>query len=621
MLSTFPQIVAHEPVLVFGGPYSNLEATQALFAQAARLGIPADRMICTGDVVAYGADAAATAHFIRASGCHVVMGNCEESLAQGDADCGCGFLPGSACDHLSSAWFAHAQREIDADLRAWMAQLPRRIILTIGDKRLAIVHGSAERINRFVFASTSSVTKVEDIDATGCDGIISGHSGLPFTQFIDGRLWHNAGAIGLPANDGTPRGWFSLLAPDDDGLRISHHAFTYDHAAAATKMRVARLPDGYADALTNGIWPSCDILPFDEIRSRGIAYEEGAVLWQETQSDHRSARRAQQITAWPTTARNNQPALAPEKFKDPLLTAKGETRAQVTLVDLQTLWFNTGTLCNITCRNCYIESSPTNDALVYLSRAEVAAILDDIPREGFATDEIGFTGGEPFMNRDIIGMIEDSLTRGYRVLVLTNAMRPMQRFKKQLLALMARLRNAGIADRLTMRVSLDHFNPDRHEDERGPGTYAPTLNGMIWLARNGFRVHVAGRTMWGDDLVSERAGYKALFDAHDLPIDANDPAQLVLFPEMDASIDVPEITEACWGILHKSPSDTMCAHSRMVIKRKGAARPRFVACTLLPYDEQFEMGETLQAARKPVSLNHPHCAKFCVLGGASCSAA
>lgn len=127
--------------------------------------------------------------------------------------------------------------------------------------------------------------------------------------------------------------------------------------------------------------------------------------------------------------------------------------------------------------------------------------------------------------------------------------------------------------------------------------------------------------MWGDDLGSERAGYKALFDAHDLPIDANDPAQLVLFPEMDASIDVPEITEACWGILHKSPSDTMCAHSRMVIKRKGAARPRFVACTLLPYDEQFEMGETLQAARKPVSLNHPHCAKFCVLGGASCSAA
>ena len=99
----------------------------------------------------------------------------------------------------------------------------------------------------------------------------------------------------------------------------------------------------------------------------------------------------------------------------------------------------------------------------------------------------------------------------------------------------------------------------------------------------------------------------------------SDPVALVLFPEMDATADVPEITEACWGILAKSPSDVMFSTSRMVVKKKGAARPSVQACTLLAYDERFEMGRTLIEASGPVSLNHPHCAKFCVLGGAACS--
>jgi hypothetical protein len=64
----------------------------------------------------------------------------------------------------------------------------------------------------------------------------------------------------------------------------------------------------------------------------------------------------------------------------------------------------------------------------------------------------------------------------------------------------------------------------------------------------------------------------------------------------------------------------MCASSRMVIKRKGAASLVVVPCTLLPYDPQFEMSETLAAAKTTVKLNHPFCAQFCVLGGASCSA-
>ena len=93
----------------------------------------------------------------------------------------------------------------------------------------------------------------------------------------------------------------------------------------------------------------------------------------------------------------------------------------------------------------------------------------------------------------------------------------------------------------------------------------------------------------------------------------------MLFPQLDATRDVPEITEACWGILGRSPNDVMCASSRMVVRRREATQASVVACTLLPCDPRFELGVTLAEASRPVALNHPHCAAFCVLGGASCT--
>jgi len=305
--------------------------------------------------------------------------------------------------------------------------------------------------------------------------------------------------------------------------------------------------------------------------------------------------------------------LDPGKFRDPFVTARGERRAAVALERLDTLWINTGTLCNLACKTCYIESSPTNDALVYLSAAEVEAYLDEAAALG--AREIGFTGGEPFMNRDIIAMLRAALGRGFQVLVLTNAMRPMRRFEDELKALVPEH-----GERLTMRVSLDHHSQAVHEAERGPRSWAKALDGLKWLAEHGFHIAVAGRRLAAEPEPEARAGYACLFARLGLAIDAADPAQLVLFPEMDAAADVPEITEACWGILGLSPRSVMCASSRMIVKRKGAARPAVIACTLLPYDDQFELGETLRGARPSVQLNHPHCARFCVLGGASCSA-
>lgn len=304
------------------------------------------------------------------------------------------------------------------------------------------------------------------------------------------------------------------------------------------------------------------------------------------------------------------------KFTDPDVTADGQERAKVALSNPETLWFNTGTLCNITCVNCYIESSPENDRLVYITTDEVISYLDQLKDRNWPVTEIGFTGGEPFMNPDMIDMTRACLERGYKVLILTNAMRPMMRKRVQS-GLRALHKDFG--EQLTLRISVDHYSEARHDEERGRGSFARTLEGMQWLRDAGLKMAVAGRTVWGESDAQSRAGYAAFFAQHGFDIDAHNPGMTVLFPEMDETVEVPEITTACWDILNKSPDAVMCASSRMVVKRKGADKPAVLACTLLPYEPEFELGETLAEAERDVALNHPHCAKFCVLGGASCS--
>jgi MoaA/NifB/PqqE/SkfB family radical SAM enzyme len=180
------------------------------------------------------------------------------------------------------------------------------------------------------------------------------------------------------------------------------------------------------------------------------------------------------------------------KFSDPNLTVRGEPRARVVFDELKTLWINTGTLCNITCTHCYIESSPTNDSLVYFTEADLAPFLDEVAQLVGKPIEIGFTGGEPFLNPQIIGLSGMSLARGHRVLILTNAMRPMMRphMRDGLLAL-----KAQYGERITLRVSLDHYEADLHDEERGQGSFAATLEGIDWLAQAGFKVSLAGRTL------------------------------------------------------------------------------------------------------------------------------
>lgn len=247
--------------------------------EAERLNIPPSHIICTGDLVAYCADPQATVDLIRAAGIAVVKGNCEESLAERAADCGCGFEEGTACDVLSQQWYVYADAHLSDETRAWMGALPDRIDITIGDWRLAAIHGAVSSINKFVFASAPEQDLVYELDLTGLDGVIGGHCGLPFTRTVGDRVWHNAGVIGMLANDGTTRVWYSILSPERSGLSFRHLSVSYDHASASNRMRADGLPEGYAACLETGLWPSLDVLPPPEKAATGVPLVENTVDW------------------------------------------------------------------------------------------------------------------------------------------------------------------------------------------------------------------------------------------------------------------------------------------------------------------------------------------------------
>lgn len=249
-------------LLFFGGPYSNLPATQALIDAARSAGIRPDHMICTGDVVAYCAEPAETVAVIRALGCPVVAGNCEQQLAAYQMDCGCGFDEGSTCDLLSAGWYAHADTAIGQDDRAWMAGLPDIITFRHHDRRCAVIHGGVSAVNRFIWSVDDDAVFAEEIrqleNLTGpVDLVISGHSGIAFRRRIGAVEWMNAGVIGMPPNDGQPDTNYALLNEGQTQIR----SLCYDHVKAADGMRSAGLTQGYDRALRSGYWPSEDVLP------------------------------------------------------------------------------------------------------------------------------------------------------------------------------------------------------------------------------------------------------------------------------------------------------------------------------------------------------------------------
>ena len=251
-------------ILLFGGPYSNLQATEALMIEAAHRGIDAAHMICTGDVVAYCGDPSATVALIQEAGIPVVAGNCEKQLAAGALDCGCGFESGTTCDLLSAGWYAHANAEVGAEQRKFMGQCLDIAVFSHHGKRFAVIHGGVTDIARFIWPVSDESVFGEEIAALEqaigkVDAVIAGHSGIAFQRDISGVQWINAGVIGMPPHDGTARTAFAVLSKGEAAIQ----SLSYDAHAARARMVEVGLVQGYHEALITGIWPSEDVLPLD----------------------------------------------------------------------------------------------------------------------------------------------------------------------------------------------------------------------------------------------------------------------------------------------------------------------------------------------------------------------
>jgi len=259
------QINIGKKAFIFGGAYGNLQATKAILKKASELGFTRSEIIFTGDMLAYCANPIETTELIRNNVDHIIMGNCEEAIAQGSKDCGCGFEEGSECSILSNQWYNFCLSKIDRETATWMGSLPRQLYVKIGGQNLLATHATPNSINQFVFPSTLETI----IDNETFDGYIVGHSGIPFIGEINNKPWLNSGAAGMPANDGTNRVWYATIAINNNILNVETNSLEYDFKSAQKAMHNESLKNGYADCLEAGIWPSHDVLPNIEKQQTG----------------------------------------------------------------------------------------------------------------------------------------------------------------------------------------------------------------------------------------------------------------------------------------------------------------------------------------------------------------
>lgn len=262
-------VVSDSPVLIFGGCYSNLQASQAMRAKAAQLQIPPSQIFCNGDIVAYCAEPNETVELIRDWGVHVIRGNCETALANQAEDCGCGFDTDSQCSLLSQQWYGYSKQHLKAEHATWMATLADQLEFNFASSRCLLVHATPQSNNRFVYASNVAQQWSQIWQGVTADVVIGGHCGLPFGYGQQRRHWLNSGVIGMPANDGSAAGWFMLLQKQAGRLQAHWQRLDYDAPKAQQQMQVNGLQNGYAQCLLSGYWPSLDTLPMHEAEQTG----------------------------------------------------------------------------------------------------------------------------------------------------------------------------------------------------------------------------------------------------------------------------------------------------------------------------------------------------------------
>lgn len=254
-------------IAVFGGLYSNHLALAAAIADARRRDV--DAMFCLGDLGAFGPHPDRIFPLLQANDIQCIQGNYDNSLANGLADCQCGYVD-PRDNHFAGLSYAYTFANTSPVNRAWLGMLPQQLRLRLGRYRLLLCHGSPRRMNEFLWESTTSTHFLDHLcNAHDADVILGTHTGIKWHRPLhDDRHFVNVGVLGRPENDGRTNVWYALLDATSQ-FRIEFVPLVYDHERLAEEMRAEWLPEEFVATVLTGWWTTClEVLPMKE-RRRG----------------------------------------------------------------------------------------------------------------------------------------------------------------------------------------------------------------------------------------------------------------------------------------------------------------------------------------------------------------
>lgn len=255
-------------IALFGGVYSNHIALEVLLEDVKKRGI--SEVYCLGDLGAFGPNPDLSCELIREAKIPVVLGNYDDSIGKGLADCQCGYTD-PRDNYFAKLSYDYTFRKTSDRHKEWMRNFPPEIRINVLGKEILLCHGSPRKMNEFIWESTSSKGFIEKLFTTFyCDVIVTTHTGLHWQRaFANGHLFVNCGAIGRPANDGKASVWYTILTINKEKITAEFIPLEYDHEKLATEMRDEDLPEEFVKTIREGWWTTClEVLPTKE-RARG----------------------------------------------------------------------------------------------------------------------------------------------------------------------------------------------------------------------------------------------------------------------------------------------------------------------------------------------------------------
>ncbi|CAA9489517.1 MAG: hypothetical protein AVDCRST_MAG85-1143 [uncultured Solirubrobacteraceae bacterium] len=517
---------------VCGGVYANPYALEAWVADARARG--ADRLVCLGDLGGFGAECDAVWPLLADNGVECIAGNYDVAIGRGDPDCGCGYTD-ERDNRYAQVMYDHTLAATSREFAAWMATLPTERRESIDGVDLHLVHGSPLAINDFLWESLGDDELRTRL--SGADVVVCTHTGIPWQRLIDGVTVVNVGTIGRPANDGSTSTWYSLVDVVQGEVSAELIPLTYDWRAQARSMRDAGLPEAFVETVETGWWTTClEVVPAPE-RARGRYHVYREALPTGFAADG---------VGWADVPEDDGGTL-------PVVPLFGSG------VFPPRLWVYTNFDCNLACSYCAVASSPrARKRRIGLQRFR--ALVDEAVAEGF--EELYVTGGEPFVERDVVAMLTYAAER-IETVCLTNAMLFTGRRREELDRL------AGLPG-LTLQSSIDGARPATHDGQRGAGSWAKAMDGIAYARDLGLPVRVAMTETPAN--AGEVDDLRALLSELDVPLAVRPLVQRGFSDggeEVSDAVMVPELTVTADGV-HWHPVGGDLASSPDLLVSEGA---------------------------------------------------